>query len=117
MSSKGFVGTGRQFMLIVTHVEKEGLAGGYTVRGPPAPNSRIQNPAEAVPFTAYIERKVLTYSNPRGNYRVWFAGRDSLVFRQTYIDDYVTMVALEPVWTLLVAERAAGKPASVPATT
>jgi DNA-binding winged helix-turn-helix (wHTH) protein len=109
VSAKGFVGTNRQFMFIVSHVEKEGLASGYTVRGPPAPNSRVQNPAEAVAFTAYIADKALTYSNPRGNYRVWFTRGKSLVFQQTYVDRYVTMVALEPVWTLLEAERAVEK--------
>ena len=109
VSTKGFVGTNRQFMFIGTHVEKEGLAGGYTVRGPPAPNSYIQNPAEAVAFTAFIAKNELTFSNPRGSYRVWFVGRNSLVFHQTYVSGYVTMVALEPVWTLLDAERAAGK--------
>ena len=108
-STKGFVGTNRQFMFILTHVEREGLAGGYTVRGPPAPNSYIQNPAEAVAFTAFIAKNELTFSNPRGSYRVWFVGRNSLVFHQTYVSGYVTMVALEPVWTLLDAERGAGK--------
>jgi DNA-binding winged helix-turn-helix (wHTH) protein len=105
VSNKGFVGTSRQFMFIVTHVEKEGLAGGYTVRGPPAPNSRIQNRAEAVPFTACIAADVLTYSNPRGNYRVWFVKDGSLIFQQTYVDAYVTMVAMGPIWTLVEAER------------
>jgi DNA-binding winged helix-turn-helix (wHTH) protein len=104
-STKGFVGTNRQFMFIVTHVEKEGLAGGYTVRGPPAPNSRVQNPAEAVTFTAYIDANTLTYSNPRGSYRVWFVAGNSLVFHQTYVTGHVTMVALEPVWTLVEAEK------------
>lgn len=107
VSTKGFVNTNRQFMVIVTHVESPGLAGGYTVRGPPAPNSRIQNPAEAVPFTAFIADDALTYSNPRGDYKVWFVEHDSLVFKQTYLTGDVTMVALEPVWTLLDAERTA----------
>jgi DNA-binding winged helix-turn-helix (wHTH) protein len=107
VSGKGFVGTNRQFMVIVSHVEKEGLAGGYTVRGPPALNSRIQNPAEAVTFTAYIAEGVLAYNNPRGSYRVWFSGgRKSLIFEQTYVTGHTTMVALEPVWTLVEAERA-----------
>ncbi len=107
VSGKGFVGTNRQFMLIVSHVEKEGLAGGYTVRGPPAPNSRIQNPAEAVTFTAYIADGMLAYNNPRGSYRVWFSGGGkSLIFEQTYVTGHTTMVALDPVWTLVEAERA-----------
>lgn len=112
-STKGFVGTNRQFMFIVTHVEKEGLAGGFTVRGPPAPNSVLQNPAEAVTFTAYISAEELTYHNARGRYRVWFARRGSLIFEQTYLTGQTTMVALQPVWTLCSAERAAagrGKP-------
>jgi DNA-binding winged helix-turn-helix (wHTH) protein len=100
VSTKGFVSTNRQFMLIVSHVERAGLAGGYTVRGPPAPNSRIQNPAEAVTFTAYIADNMLTYSNPRGSYRVWFARGNSLIFEQTCLTGHTTMVALEPVWTL-----------------
>ncbi len=105
VSSKGFVLTNRQFMLIVSHVEKEGLVGGYTVRGPPAPNSRVQSPAEAVAFTAYIADGVLTYSNPRGSYRGWFVENNSLIFHQTYVTGDVTMVALQPVWTLCEAER------------
>jgi DNA-binding winged helix-turn-helix (wHTH) protein len=54
VSPNGVMNTNRQFMFIVSRVEKPGLAGGYTVRGPAAPNSRIQNPAAAVPFTAFI---------------------------------------------------------------
>jgi DNA-binding winged helix-turn-helix (wHTH) protein len=107
VSSKGFVNTNRQFMFMVTHVEKQGLAGGWTVRGPPAPNSRIQNSAEAVPFTAHIADKVLTYRNPRGDYKVWFANSGGgLVFRQTYVTGDMTMVALDPIWSLVEAERA-----------
>ena len=107
VSDKGFVNTNRQFMFMVTHVEKEGLAGGWTVRGPPAPNSRIQNPAAAVPITAFISDGALTYRNPRGDYKVWFNPQGGLVFRQTYVTGDITMVALDPVWTLLEAERTA----------
>jgi DNA-binding winged helix-turn-helix (wHTH) protein len=106
VSDKGFVNTNRQFMFLVTHVEKQGLAGGWTVRGPPAPNSRIQNPAEAVPLTAFISDDALTYTNPRGDYRVWFADQRGLVFRQTYVTGDMTMVALDPLWTLIDAETA-----------
>ena len=104
VSNKGFVNTRRQFMFMVTHVEKQGLAGGWTVRGPPAPNSRIQNPAEAVPFTAYISGDLLTYRNPRGTYEVWFSEQGGIVFKQTYVTGDMTMVALDPIWTLLEAE-------------
>lgn len=104
VSNKGFVNTRRQFMFTVTHVEKQGLAGGWTVRGPPAPNSRIQNPAEAVPFTAYISGDLLTYRNPRGTYEVWFSEQGGIVFKQTYVTGDMTMVALDPIWTLLEAE-------------
>jgi DNA-binding winged helix-turn-helix (wHTH) protein len=107
VSDKGFVNTNRQFMFMVTHVEKQGLAGGWTVRGPPAPNSRIQNPAEAVPFTALISDDALTYTNPRGDYRVWFADQGGLVFKQTYVTGDMTMVALDPIWMLIEAERIA----------
>jgi DNA-binding winged helix-turn-helix (wHTH) protein len=105
VSSKGFVNTNRQFMFILTHVEKEGLTGGFTVRGPPAPNSRVQNPAEAVPFTAQIKDGLLTYKNPRGAYEVSFVEGGKLIFKQTYVTGDVTMVALEPVWTLTDAEH------------
>jgi DNA-binding winged helix-turn-helix (wHTH) protein len=107
VSPSGFMNTNRQFMFIVSRVEKPGLAGGYTVRGPPAPNSRIQNPAAAVPFTAFISDGVLAYSNPRGHYSVWFVDGCGLVFKQTYVTGDMTMVALEPVWTLTSAERSA----------
>jgi DNA-binding winged helix-turn-helix (wHTH) protein len=110
VSGKGFVNTGRQFMFMVTHIEKQGLAGGWTVRGPAAPNSRIQNPAEAVPFTAYISGNLLTYRNPRGNYEVWFSEQDGLVFKQTYVTGDMTMVALDPIWTLVEAETTHAQP-------
>jgi DNA-binding winged helix-turn-helix (wHTH) protein len=111
VSTRGFVNTNRQFMLIVGHVEKEGLAGGWTVRGPPAPNSRIQHPAGAVAISAYIAGDVMTYSNPMGSYKVWFVDGNSLIWQQTYVTSDVTMVALRPVWTLSEAERASMKDA------
>lgn len=109
VSSKGFVNTNRQFLFTVTHVEKQGLAGGWTVRGPPAPNSRIQNPAQAVPFTAYISGDLLTYRNPRGTYEAWFSGQGGIVFKQTYVTGDMTMVALDPIWSLVEAEGTARK--------
>ncbi len=112
VSDKGFVNTNCQFMFMVTHVEKQGLAGGWTVRGPPAPNSRIQNPAEAVPFTALISDDALTYANPRGDYKVWFADQGGLVFKQTYVTGDMTMVALAPIWMLIEAERIAANSVS-----
>jgi DNA-binding winged helix-turn-helix (wHTH) protein len=110
VSDKGFVNTGRQFLFLVNHIEKQGLAGGWTARGPAAPNSRIQNPAEAVPFTAYISSNLLTYRNPRGDYEVWFSEQGGLVFKQTYISGDMTMVALDPIWTLLEAETTHAQP-------
>jgi DNA-binding winged helix-turn-helix (wHTH) protein len=114
VSNKGFVNTNRQFMFIVSHVEKEGLAGGWTVRGPPAPNSRVQSPAEAVPFTALISDNALTYRNRRGDYKVWFAEQGGLVFKQTYVTGDMTMVALDPIWTLVEAERAVASKSVAP---
>lgn len=104
VSDKGFVNTNRQFTLMVTHVEKPGLAGGWTVRGPPAENGRIPNPAAAVPIAAFISDGVLTYSNPAGSYRVRFSAQGGPVFEQSYRTGHVTMVALDPVRTLLGAE-------------
>ncbi len=109
VSGKGFVNSNRQFMLIVSHVEREGLVGGHTVRGPPAPNSYIKNPAEAVSFTALIADGVMTYANPRGSYRIWFVDEAALIFQQTYTTGYTTMVALRPIWTLSAAEEAGGR--------
>ena len=114
VSDKGFVHTNRQFMFVVTHVEKQGVAGGWTVRGPPAPNSRLRTPAAALPITAYISDGGLTYSNSQGDYRVWFTANGGLVFRQTYPNRDTTMVALDPVWTLLEAQRPAAVSMRIP---
>jgi DNA-binding winged helix-turn-helix (wHTH) protein len=114
VSNKGFVNSNRQFMFIVNHVEKEGLVGGWTVRGPPTPNSRVQNPAEAVPFAAHISDNALTYRNPRGDYKVWFAEQGGLVFKQTYVTGGMTIVALDPIWTLVEAERAGASKSVAP---
>jgi DNA-binding winged helix-turn-helix (wHTH) protein len=114
VSNKGFVNSNRQFMFIVNHVEKEGLAGGWTVRGPPAPSSLVQNPAAAVPVIALISDNALTYRNPRGDYKVWFAEQGGLVFKETFVTGVMTMVALDPIWTLVEAERAVASKSVAP---
>jgi len=40
---------------------------------------------------------------------VWFSTQGGIVFKQTYVTGDATMVALDPVWTLLDAEHAARK--------
>ena len=62
---------------------------------------------------ALISDNALTYSNPKGDFKVWFSAQGGvifqggLIFKQTYPSGSVSMVALKPVWTLVEAERAA----------
>ena len=68
VSDTGWSGSNRQFMLIVTHVDRDGVAEGYIAAGPPQPKSHVQNPAFTSPFKAQTSGDSLSYDDTWDEY-------------------------------------------------
>ena len=108
VSDKGWPNSNRQLMLIVTHVDGEGFAVGYAVDGPPQPLSHIQSPAGFNPFRARISGASLSYGGEYDPRVISFTPENRVVFHKQWRDGFAGSVSLDPVWTLVEAERAAG---------
>ena len=106
VSDKGWPNSNRQLMLIVTHIDREGLAVGYAVDGPPQPLSHVQGPAGFNPFRARISGASLSYGDEHNLRMISFTPENRAVFHKRWPDGFAASVALEPVWTLVDAERA-----------
>lgn len=112
VSGSGWLGSNRQFMLIVTHVRSDGAAEGYTVDGPPQPKSHIQDTTKITALTALgaqIAGDNLYFSGRHGNYTASLASQNRIEFKATFRDGNLGVVALDPAWTLVAAERVAAE--------
>jgi DNA-binding winged helix-turn-helix (wHTH) protein len=107
VSDTGWIVSHRQFMLIVTTVDEGGVAEGYEVHGPAQPRSPTQSPAHAAPFVARISGDMLQFSSFTGKHEATLTEQNRISFRLTYRIGGVGLVTLDPVWTLVEAERAA----------
>jgi DNA-binding winged helix-turn-helix (wHTH) protein len=107
-SSTGFINSNRQFMVIITDVEKAGILAGFTIRGPRQPLSVVKSPAGSAHFRAYISGDSFRYSGPASEREVVLTAGNRLEFSEVFTATGATMrVVLDPVWTLVEAERAA----------
>jgi hypothetical protein len=106
VSDAGWYGSNRQFMLIVTHVDRDGTAEGYIAAGPPQPKSHVQSPAYTSPFKARISGDFLSYGDGGGEYVASLTVQNRIEFKLKRRDGTSGVVSLDPVWTLLEAERA-----------
>jgi DNA-binding winged helix-turn-helix (wHTH) protein len=104
VSDTGWMGSNRQFMLIVTGVAKDGAASGYSVNGPSQPMSREPGPSYASPLTGRVSGNTLSH-NGKKPYVASLTAQNRIEFRMTLEDGTQAIVALDPVWTLLEAER------------
>jgi len=107
ISGTGWLSSKRQFMLIVTNVDKDGIAAGFSANGPAQPGSRFQSPAFVVPFKARISADSLSYSGDEGEHGATLTQQNRLAHKLTWWDGRVALVTLDPVWNLVEAERAA----------
>jgi hypothetical protein len=110
ISDSGFQGSDRQWMTIVVSVNKEGKLFGYHSRGPPMPNS-FQNPATVIAFTAVIAGGSASYKLDESNIELSFVEQGRLLYREMFqtggrVGSTAT-AKLNPVWTLLAAEKKA----------
>jgi DNA-binding winged helix-turn-helix (wHTH) protein len=106
VSEKGWVGSNRQMLLIVTSAAN-GMVAGYVVHGPAQPKSPIQSPAHFRTFKANRTGASFSYSDPSGVYTASLISDDRIEFRVEYRDGHVGFVDLYPFWTLAAAERRA----------
>ena len=107
-SSTGFINSNRQFMVIITSVEKAGIVAGFTARGPRQALSVVKSPAGSTHFKAYISGDSFRYSGPASEREVVLTAGNRLEFSEVFTATGATMrVVLDPVWTLVEAERAA----------
>jgi hypothetical protein len=94
--------------VIVTDVEKAGIVAGFTIRGPRQPLSVVKSPAGSAHFRAYISGDSFRYSGPASEREVVLTAGNRLEFSEVFTATGATMrVMLDPVWTLVAAERAA----------
>lgn len=109
VSDTGWVNSNRQHMLIITDVNGDGTAAGYFANGPSQPKSFIQSPPHFGAFKARISGASLSYSNMMGEYVASFTAQDRIELKVVFRDGLIAWVAHDPVWTLVDAERAAGR--------
>jgi hypothetical protein len=104
VSEKGWVGSNRQMLLIVTSATN-GTVAGYIVHGPAQPRSPIQSPAHFRTFKASRTGVSYSYSDPSGIYAASLISDDRIEFSVEYRDGHKGFVDLYPFWTLVTAER------------
>ena len=105
----GAPGKGRNLMLIVTGVDKEGRADGYYSWGPPTPTTFPQNAPGSFRVAGTITADTLRFSSPKGDTSFAFTlmsdNRLSHLWSHTSGRNWSAI--FNPVWTLASAERAA----------
>jgi hypothetical protein len=101
VSDKGWVGSDRQLMVIVTHVGKDGAAAGYVVNGPPQPTSRVQSPAHFVAFKGRVIDESLTFSDGSMEYTAPLSPSGQMPITVKFADGKPGWVLLDPTWTLV----------------
>jgi hypothetical protein len=72
--------------------------------------SFFQTAAHSRPFKARISGDSLSYSEAAGEHVASLTPQGGIEFKLTLRDGWVGVVVLDPVWTLVAAERAAAKP-------
>jgi len=107
VSSTGFVNSNRQFMLVITGAEWPGILTGFTVRGPPQPLSLLKAPAGVSHFKARVIGNSFRYSGSGDEREVVMTPANQVEFTQFFSSGAKAYVVLDPVWTLIGAEKAA----------
>jgi DNA-binding winged helix-turn-helix (wHTH) protein len=90
----------RQMMMIVTSVDRRGVAAGYLSNGPSKPFSRLAGPAFWGRFEGRIFDRALHYESGTGVALATFTPAGRIEYQLTFPDGGSGMVVLEPVWTL-----------------
>ncbi|MHC2331118.1 winged helix-turn-helix domain-containing protein [Bradyrhizobium sp. USDA 4454] len=107
VSGEGWINSHRQFMMIVTNVDRDGVATGYLVNGPAMPHSRVPGPGFSGGFTGYVLDDVLRYDGNAGLHSATIAADGRIEFKLVFREGGTSVVLLEPLWTLANPGRVA----------
>ncbi|MFB9266706.1 transcriptional regulator [Bradyrhizobium erythrophlei] len=100
VSDEGWINSHRQFMMIVTSVDKDGVATGYLVNGPAMPHSRTPGPGFSGGFTGYVLDDTLRYDGNAGLHSASITEDGRIEFKLIFREGGTGVVFLEPLWTL-----------------
>ncbi|MCP1840942.1 DNA-binding winged helix-turn-helix (wHTH) protein [Bradyrhizobium sp. USDA 4524] len=100
VSAEGWINSHRQFMMIVTNVDRDGVATGYLVNGPAMPHSRVPGPGFSGGFTGYVLDDVLRYDGNTGLHSASITADGRIEFKLVFREGGTGVVFLEPLWTL-----------------
>jgi DNA-binding winged helix-turn-helix (wHTH) protein len=100
VSDDGWLYSHRQFMVIVTSVNRDGEVSGYFVNGPTTPQSRVQGPALTARFTGHIKDGTLRYDGRQGLHFASLTTGGQMHFQLLFKEGGTGVVTLRPVWTL-----------------
>jgi DNA-binding winged helix-turn-helix (wHTH) protein len=106
VSESGWIGSGRQFMVIVTGIGRDGAATGYFVNGPAKPNSVVQNPAFSMSFAGHVDGATLRHDGGSlGLHLASLKADGRMEFRKTWPRGATSVVILDPFWLLPPRDR------------
>ncbi len=96
-------------MMILTHVDKDGNTDGYWLSSPPAPKSIVRSPAGFFKIAGTITGDTLRFSNLDGSisYKHTLTSANRMNYIYTLSHGPTGHTVLDPVWTLVEAERLA----------
>jgi DNA-binding winged helix-turn-helix (wHTH) protein len=106
VSDEGWIGSRRQFMVIVTHIDREGTATGYMVNGRATPGSRIRGPGFSTGFVGYVDGGTLRYDGTLGMHLGSLAADGRMEFKLIWPNGVTSVVLLSPFWLLPPRNRA-----------
>ncbi|WP_094194230.1 winged helix-turn-helix domain-containing protein [Bradyrhizobium viridifuturi] len=106
-SDEGWINSHRQFMMIVTSVDRDGVATGYLVNGPAMPHSRTPGPGFSGGFTGQVSDGILRYDGNAGAHSASITGDGRIEFKLVFREGGTSVVFLEPLWTLARPGRVA----------
>ncbi|MGY3584976.1 DNA-binding winged helix-turn-helix (wHTH) protein [Bradyrhizobium sp. USDA 4341] len=107
VSGEGWINSYRQFMMIVTNVDRDGVATGYLVNGPAMPHSRVPGPGFSGGFTGHVLDDVLRYDGNAGLHSAFITADGRIEFKLVFREGGTGVVFLEPLWTLANPGRVA----------
>ncbi|WP_420968194.1 winged helix-turn-helix domain-containing protein [Bradyrhizobium sp. B120] len=107
VSHEGWINSHRQFMMIVTNVDRDGAATGYLVNGPAMPHSRTPGPGFSGGFTGSVLDDVLRYDGNAGLHSASITADGRIEFKLIFREGGTGVVFLEPLWTLAHPGRVA----------
>ena len=107
VSTTGFINSHRQFMVVVTDVDKEGFVTGFTARGPPQPLSVVRSSARYSVFRARIRGNAFYWGDPGHEEVASLDVQNQLTFTQALPSGGAVYAELEPVWMLAKSEHLA----------